>query len=506
MTESRVRVPGEIGSRVKVSSPGSIERTSLLERGSALCRSSHSRHSGVFACTAPTPVYGGTLLILQRPRAGLSYEKLLATVEQRLSQVPRYRQRIRQVTMNLARPVWVDDLDFDITYHVRHSALPSPGSDEQLYELIGRLSGRPLDESRPLWEMHLIEGLTEHRAAIFARTHQALVNGMAAPAIGTVIVDRTQHPPPFEEDIWIPRREPSAVELAFGAVGDWVSTPKAQLQAVGSTISRLASSSGPLTEAGRTALEVARAWARGAAPSSPLNAEVSPNRLFAVARTPLEDYRAVRSRYDCDVNDVVLAVITGALRNWLLSRGEGLASTLTVRAMAPLSVYPDDELNASGQGRRVSAVTPFLVDLPVGEPNPVVRLSQIAYATESHLAATNRVDARTILTMSGFTPPTLHAMGFRVAATFAGFSRRVFNLLITNVPGPQRQMYVCGAKLLDVYMVPPLLPNKVLSISVVSYNGTMYYGVNADRKPMNDVGMVPVLLDEALAELRGGEK
>ena len=170
-----------------------------------------------------------------------------------------------------------------------------------------------------------------------------------------------------------------------------------------------------------------------------------------MASGELSDYRLVRSRYDCDVNDVVLAVIAGALRNWLLSRGEPVTTTSTVRAMAPTSVYPEADLEATGPGQAISEVAPFLVDLPVGEGNPVVRLSQIAHATESHSAAASLVDARTIVTLSGFPPPTLHRWAPRVATQF---SARQFNLLITNVPGPQSQMYLAGAKLLETYAVP----------------------------------------------------
>lgn len=440
-----------------------------------------------------TPMYVQSLFILRNPRGGLGYDKLLETIEQRLPQVPRYRQTIREVAMNLARPVWVDDREFDITYHVRHLAVPSPGSDRQLHELIARLSQQPLDRARPLWATYLIEGLADNRIAVYIKSHQALVHGMAAPALGHVLVDRSQRPPAFDEDIWVPRDEPGAVELVLGAVGDWVAAPGTQLQAVGSTVGS------PLTWAGRKASEVVRAITRGAAPQSPLNTQVSQNRLFTVARGSLEDYRTVRARYDCAINDVVLAVITGAMRNWLLARGEPVGSTRTVRALAPLSVYPDHEVDSAGQA--IGSVAPFLVDLPVGEPNPVVRLSQIAYATESHPTSTGLVDARTILTVAGFAPPTLHAMGLRVAAAYAGFSGRVFNLLITNAPGAQRQLYICGAKLLETYSVPPLLPNKALTIGVTSYNGTLYFGVNADRKAMSDVGMVSALLDEALAEL-----
>lgn len=445
-----------------------------------------------------TPMYVGSLAILRKPRSGLSYETLLATVEQRLPQIPRYRQKVREVTLGLARPVWVDDPDFDITYHIRRSALPSPGSDAQLHELIARLGSRPLDRSRPLWEMYLIEGLAKNRIAIYTKSHQALVNGMTALEIGHVIADRTQKPPEFGEDIWIPLREPSDRQLLLGAIGEWIMRPAEQIGAVRSAVVDVATNAGQLVNMGRRFVDMARTVARGTAPSSPLNTTVSRNRRFTVASGRLEDFRAVRARYDCDVNDVVLAVVAGALRNWLMSRGEPVTSTTRVRAMAPMSVYPDAELDATGPGQAISEVTPFLVDLPVGEGNPVVRLSQIAHATESASTAASLVDARTIVTLSGFAPPTLHAMGIRVATTF---SARQFNLLITNVPGAQHQMYIAGTKLLETYAVPPLLSNQVLAMGVTSYNGTVYFGINADRDAMSDVDVLPGLLRESLEEL-----
>jgi diacylglycerol O-acyltransferase len=445
-----------------------------------------------------TPMYVGSLSILRQPRAGLSYETLLATVEQRLPRVPRYRQKVREVTMGLARPVWVDDRDFDITYHVRRSALPSPGSDEQLHELIARLAARPLDKSRPLWEMYLVEGLAKNRIALYTKSHQALINGMGAVEIGHVLADRSRRPPPFVEDIWLPAGEPGTVRLFLGAIADWATRPGAQLRAVQSGLTELATNSGQLVEVGRRLLDIFRTVARGTAPSSPLNTKVSRNRRFTVARGRLDDYRAVRARYNCDVNDVVLAVITGALRNWLLSRGELTAPTDTVRAMAPLPVYVDETFDSASRAQVVSQVTPFLVDLPVGEGNAVVRLSQIAHATESNPTAASLVDARTIVTLSGFVPPTLHAMGIRVATSL---SSRLFNLLITNAPGAQSQMYVAGAKLLETYAVPPLLNNQVLAIGVTSYNGTLYFGINADRDAMSDVDVLPGLLTESLEEL-----
>ncbi|GFG72885.1 WS/DGAT/MGAT family O-acyltransferase [Mycobacterium botniense] len=445
-----------------------------------------------------TPMYVGSLAILRRPRTGLSYETLLATVEQRLPQVPRYRKKVREVMLGLGRPVWIDDGDFDITYHVRRSALPSPGSDEQLHDMIAQLAARPLDKSRPLWEMYLVEGLAKNRIALYTKSHQALIDGMTALALSHVIVDRTRRPPPAPEDIWIPERDPGTTRLLVGAVSDWISGPRAQLQAAGSAVAGLVTNSGQVVNAGRRLVGRARTWARGSAPNSPLNAQVSRNRRLAVARGRLEDYRAVRARYDCDINDVVLAVVTGALRGWLLARGEALAPTALIRAMAPMPVYPESRFDARNPGRAIGQVIPFLVDLPVGEGNAVVRLSQIAHATESHPVAGSLVDARTMLTLSGFAPPTLHAMGIRVAT---GFSARMFNLLITNAPGGQAQMYIAGAKLLEAYAVPPLLHNQALAIGVTSYNGMLYFGINADHDAMSDVDLLPSLLSESLDEL-----
>jgi len=443
-----------------------------------------------------TPMYVGSLSILRRPRGGLSYETLLETVERRLPQTPRYRQKVREVTLGIARPVWIDDPDFDITYHVRRSALPSPGTDAQLHDLVSRLAGRPLDRTRPLWEMYLIEGLERNRLALFIKSHQALINGMTACEIGHVIADRGRRPAEMDEDIWLPVREPSDGRLIAEALADWLARPGQELQALRSTAVDIATNTGELAQLVRRAADVAGRVARRNAPPSPLNTKVSRHRRFTVASAPLADFRRLRVRYDCDVNDVVLTVIAGALRNWLLSRGEPVSSNLTVRAMAPTSVYPDDEFPA-GPGQAISEVDPFLIDLPVGESNPVVRLSQVAHLTESHSAVASLVDARTIVTLSGFPPPTLHAMGTRVATQYPP---RQFNLLITNVPGPQSQMYIAGAKLLETYAVPPLLHDQVLAIGVTSYCGMVYFGINADRDAMSDVEVFPELLGESLGE------
>jgi len=448
-----------------------------------------------------TPMYVGSLMILRRPRGGLSYEALLETVERRLPQIPRYRQKVREVILGIARPVWIDDPDFDITYHVRRSALPSPSNDAQLHELVSRLAGRQLDRGRPLWEMYLIEGLDRNRLALFIKSHQALINGVTACEVGHVIADRSRRPADLGEDIWLPAREPSDGRLVVDAVADWLARPSQQLQALSSTLVDVATSTADFGLLGRRVSDVAQRMLGRSAPDSPLNATVSPHRRFTVASAPLADFRRLRARYECDVNDVVLSVIAGALRNWLLSRGEPVSSSLNVRAMAPTSVYPDPDMAGSGPGQAISEVAPFLIDLPVGESNPVVRLSQIAHATETHSAGASLVDARTIVTLSGFPPPTLHAMGTRVATQYPP---RQFNLLITNVPGPQTQMFVAGAKLLETYAVPPLLHDQVLAIGVTSYCGMVYFGINADRDAMSDVDVFPELLAESLEQLIDG--
>jgi WS/DGAT/MGAT family acyltransferase len=226
-----------------------------------------------------------------------------------------------------------------------------------------------------------------------------------------------------------------------------------------------------------------------------------------VAKTELADYRRIHDRFDCSINDVVLAVVTGALRNWLLSRGEPVTASSTVRAMVPMSVYVSSDRVGFGEGSDMSGepaeddrseVSSFLVDLPVGESNAVVRLSHIAHATEAHSHQSRGVTAQTLMRISGFAPASLHAMGARAGSRL---SQRVFNLIVTNAPGPQFPLYVGGARMLEMYPVSPLFENQALSIGLTSYDGFVFFGLNADRGAMPDVDVVTALLHEALEEL-----
>jgi diacylglycerol O-acyltransferase len=445
---------------------------------------------------ATTPMHVGAVSLFRRPRSGFDYDRLVALIEERIGLVPRYRQKVREIPGWFARPVWIDDADFDITYHVRRSALPKPGSDAQLHELVARLMSRPLDHTRPLWEMNLVEGLARNRIAVITKTHQAMIDGISAIDIGQVILDVSSTPRDTPEDLWMPRPEPSGFELVWDAVAEAVARPReivdnTRTAALGglATVRTVAGAVGGVASAVRTAARPS--------PGGPLNVPISTQRRFAVARTRLEDYRTVRRTHGGDVNDVVLAVVTGALRNWLLSRGEAVRGSTTIRAMAPQSVRagPGGQGDGSVLGNRVAS---YLVDLPVGEPNPTVRLHHVAHAMRAHKESGQSVGADALVRLGGFAPPTMHSLGARVAS---GFSQRIFNLVITNVPGPQFPLYGAGAKLLEMYPVVPLAKNQAVAVGITSYDGGLYYGLNADRDAMPDVDVLAALIEESLEEL-----
>ena len=450
---------------------------------------------------ASTPMHVGAVSIFKRPKDGFEYDRLVELIEQRIALVPRYRQKVRHVPGNLARPVWVDDPDFDVAYHVRRSALPRPGSDDQLTELVARLMSRPLDHARPLWEMYLVEGLARGRTAVLTKTHQAMVDGISAIDIGQVILDVSAEPRVAAEELWMPRNEPTDIELVCGAVAEAIARPGVVVDNVRAAAGDAVATVGKLAGAAAQLLSMARTASRGTAPETPLNVPISTQRRFAIARTQLEDYRKIRSAHGCTVNDVVLSVVAGALRTWLLSRGEPVTSSSSMRAMVPMSVGGQADVPSStttgSLGNRVSS---FLVDLPVGEPSPVVRLHQVAHAMRENTASTQSVGADTLVRIGGFAPPTLHALGARAAS---GFSKRIFNLVVTNVPGPQFPLYAAGARMLELFPVVPLAKGQALSIGLTSYDGGVYYGLNGDRDAMPDVDVLAGMVHESLDELRG---
>jgi diacylglycerol O-acyltransferase len=444
--------------------------------------------------TPTTAMHVGGVAVFQRPSDGFDYQRLVELIGRRIALVPRYRQKVRSVPGHLANPVWVDDEDFDLTFHVRRSALPRPGGDTELRELVGRLQSRRLDRSRPLWEVYLVEGLSDDRFAVVTKTHHAMVDGVAAVDLATVLLDLTPTPGELPADEWRPLREPRRLALVAGALSDLVQRPTQVLDAargaavdVRATAERVAGLAGGVLSSVRTVVRPA--------PSSPLNVPIREQRRFGSARTDLEDYKRVRTAHGGTVNDVVLATVAGGLRAWLLTRGEPVGPATTIRAMVPVSVRQE---GPSGQlGNRVSS---YFVDLPVGEASPVMRLHQVSFAMRGHKESGQSVGADALVQLSGFAPPTLHSLGARVAS---GFTRRLFNLVVTNVPGPQLTLYASGARMLEMYPVVPLAKGQAVSVGVTSYDGGVYYGLNADRDAMHDIDVLATCLEESLAELVG---
>jgi diacylglycerol O-acyltransferase len=446
-----------------------------------------------------TPMHVGGVAVFERPRGGFDYEQLLCLVSQRLGYLPRYLQRVLPVPGHLARPVWVDDADFDLNYHVRRSALPSPGTDEQLFDLVARLMARPMDHERPLWEAYFVEGLAGDRVALVTKTHQAVVDGMGTVELGQLILDTTAQPCEPYEDTWAPRRTPSNTQLVLDAISETVQQPGELVENVRAIVGDAAATADKFAD---TLGGVASALQKivRPAPAGPLNTHVSGGRVFAVVRTRLEDYRKIRAEHGGTVNDIVLAAITGALREWLLSRGEGVNVNATLRALVPMAVLEPDTVEFSAAGLVNNQVEAHLVDLPVGEPNPVLRLQHISHAMRVYTDASRSVAARAMLKVGGFAPATMHSLAARAAGSFSG---RIFNLVITNSPGPQQPLYAGQAKMTEMYPVIPLARNQALAIGVTSYHGNVYFGLNGDRKAVSDVGNLAAMVEDSLDELKG---
>ncbi len=431
--------------------------------------------------SASTPMHLATVELFEPPEDGFDYRRLVALVGDRLAFVPRYRQRLMSVPGQLARPVWVDDDRFDLSYHVRQSAVPRPGSMDQLHELVVRIINRPLDRSRPLWEMYLIEGLEGGRFAILSKSHQTLVDGISTLDLGQVILDTDDVARERVPDEWRARSEPSPTRLLADALGDRIRNPFEPLQLLRDGAGLLARAN-PLSPARRTV------------PESPLQTHLSQQRRFLTVRTALDDYRRIRRFHGGTVNDVVLATVTGALRTWLMTRAEPVHGGRQLRAMVPMSVI-DSDLEPTSLG---SQVTGTLLSLPIGEPSPVVRLHQVSYALKAHKETGRAVSALRLIGVGGFAPTTFHALGARVAASAA---QRGFSLVITNVPGPQFPLYAAGARMLESYPVQPLLPGHALAVGITSYNGGVHYGFTADRDAVPDLAVIGQCLTESLAEL-----
>ncbi|HEY7829290.1 MAG TPA: wax ester/triacylglycerol synthase family O-acyltransferase [Solirubrobacteraceae bacterium] len=424
---------------------------------------------------AHSHMHVGGLTILEGPPP--SIEEFLEQIRWRLHLVPRYRHKLAHTALDSGRPVWVDDPSFSLEYHVRHTALPAPGGWEQLQSLTARIFSQRLDRSKPLWEMWLIEGLDNDRFALISKTHHSLIDGIAGIDLATVLFDIAPDPPPVRHNgrPWQPHREPHTVELlAAGLRG----AAKAGLELVSNTVDALTHPDRALANAREAAEGVGEiVWAGlNPAPPSPLNVDIGPHRRFVGVGSSFEDFRLVKNTFGCTVNDVVLAVVTGALRGFLIERGVR-TDGLELRALVPVSVRAKDEHHELG-----NRIVVMRGPLPVYISDPLARLRFVKQAMDGLKESKQALGAEVIAGAQNFAPPTILAQASRL-----NFSTRLFNLIVTNVPGPQFPLYVLGRKMLEAYPVAFLPEHHALAVAIMSYNGQMNFGLLGDFDALHDI-------------------
>jgi diacylglycerol O-acyltransferase / wax synthase len=418
-----------------------------------------------------------------------AYEELRDQIGSRLHLVPRFRQKLRFVPFGLGRPVWIDDPNLNLDYHVRHTALPPPGSEDQLRTLAARIFSQRLDRSKPVWEIWLVDGLEGGRFALVGKTHHCLVDGVSGVDITTVLFDLDREPQPAPEaDAWLPQPEPSDAQVLAEALIQRATSPAEISRGVRALLRAPRQATGAVVEG----LEAAGAIARTglSAPPSPFNVEIGPYRRFAFVRTELSELKRIKDLAGGTVNDVVLAAVSGALGRYLRARGHS-TKDLALRAMVPISVRTDEEHGALGN--RVSAM---MAPLPVWCEDPVERLHTVT-ATMGDLKSSKQAVGASLMTeVSDFAPPTIAAQAARLQSR-----QRFFNLVVTNVPGPQFPLYLLGRELQEVFPMVPLAKNQGVCFALMSYNGRVNFGLTSDYDAMPDLDHLAADLDASIAEL-----
>jgi diacylglycerol O-acyltransferase / wax synthase len=448
-----------------------VDASFLAQEGPA----SHMHIGGIVICEGPAP----------------GYEEMLDHIRGRLHLVPRYRQKLAEPPFETGRPLWVDDPNFNLEYHVRQTALPSPGDEGQLMRLVARIMSQQLDRSKPLWEMWIIEGLEDGGFALISKTHHALIDGISGVDLATVMFDLSPVPAevPHPDEPWQPHDVPTGTELVAGGAVGLAKAATSGLAAAVSLVRNPSATLRALSEASQGLGEVA--WAGlNPAPDTPLNVEIGPHRRYRVVRNQLTDFKEVKNALGGTVNDVVLTVVTGALRDWLHSRGvrtEGLE----LRALVPVSTRGSDERGALG-----NRITVMRGPLPVYIADPIARLRAVRAAMDGLKESKQAVGAEVLTGVQSFAPPTILAQASRL-----NFSTRLFNLIVTNVPGPQLPLYVRGREMHDVFPVAFLPKGHGLAIAIMSYNGQMNFGLLGDYDALPDLDRIGDGIEASLAEL-----
>ena len=432
----------------------------------------------------------GAILIFEGPPP--SYDDLLDHVTSRLHLVPRFRQKLAYPPAQIRRPFWIDDPNLNLEYHVRHSALPSPGSEEQLRRMAARVFSQQLDRTKPLWELWLVQGLTRKRFALVTKTHHALVDGISGVDIATVLFDLQPVPEPAEPDHeWVPNPEPSGATLIAKGVQELLGTPLHVMRRLEQAVEHPEATVRQVTDSAEALGEVAWNFANPA-PKVPLNVQIGPHRRYLWVRSDLAQLKRVKDALGGTVNDVVLAVVAGGLRGWLRARGirtEGLK----LRAQVPVSIRAPDE-----RGQLGNRLAVMRAPLPVYVEDPVRCLRVVARAMQGLKQSKQALGAEVISRFNDFAPPTLLAQAARI-----NFSTRLFNLTVTNVPGPQVPLYLLGRELEDVFPVGFLPPNQALFVAIMSYNGGINFGLLADYDSVHDLDLIADGIERTISELVG---
>jgi diacylglycerol O-acyltransferase / wax synthase len=416
------------------------------------------------------------------------YDDVLEMISRRLQHVPRFRQKLAIIPLGLGRPVWVDDPHFNLEYHVRHTALPAPGTRAKLNRLVARIMSQQLDRAKPLWEIWFAEGLAGNRFALISKTHHSLVDGISGTDIMSVLLDPSPEPPVIEQDDWRPGIEPSPDQLMVEALRERLTSPSEVMRSLQSA------AGDPATLPGRLfgSLRALGEWMGSgfAAPPSSLNRPIGPHRRFETTNVQLDDLKRIKNAFGGTVNDVVLTVVSGGLRRLLLGRGERV-DDLELRAMVPVSVRADHQRGLLG-----NMVANVWAILPVYEPDPVARLQVVSKSMTDLKSSGQAVGAQVLTSLGEFAPPTIVAQASRLVAR-----QRAFNLVVTNVPGPQIPLYTLGREMVEVYPVLPLSGNTTLGVALLSYNGSVGFGLLGDFETTEDIGELAEGIEKSVAEL-----
>jgi diacylglycerol O-acyltransferase / wax synthase len=430
----------------------------------------------------------GSAAIFEGPAPG--HEEILDAIRAKLPYVPRYRQKVRFVPLSMGRPVWVDDPHFVLDYHVRHTAMPQPGGDEELRNLVGRVMSQQLDRTKPLWEIWIAEGLESGRWVMISKTHHSMVDGVSSSDLLSVLMDDTREGSPRPRDTWTPEPEPNPVELVTHAMAERAASPYEGMRTVIAAFRRPQRLARDLVQGARDVSATRTVMLP--TPANSLNGPIGPHRRWAWARGRLADVKTIRAAFGGTVNDVVLAVITAGFRDLLQGRGEDVENR-TIRTLVPVSVRKGTE-----RGNYNNKVSAMFAELPIGVADPVERLNDVRRQMEDLKESRQAVGAEVLTSMTGFAPAMLFALGARVAMRMP---QRNLNTVTTNVPGPQHPLYLAGRRLLEVFPFVPLASNVRVGVAIYSYDGGLNFGVTGDYDTAPDVGVLAGGIERALSEL-----